>query len=91
MEAGKLEVNCELEVSQKLKRETISRSKVMPPMPNAAEKVKDSETKMGPLNLVIKRFLVISAKSSFYKTKNPGFPGLTKLKNLTTNEESAYP
>ena len=47
MEAGKLEVNCELEVSQKLKRETISRSKVMPPMPNAAEKVKDSETKMG--------------------------------------------
>lgn len=37
MEAETLEVNCELEVSQKLKRETISRSKVMPPMPNAAE------------------------------------------------------
>ena len=59
-------------------------------MPNAAEKVKDSQTKMGPLNLVIKRFLVVSAKSSFYKTKNPGFPGLTKLENLTT-EEPAYP
>lgn len=85
-----MEVHCELEVSTEAKRETISRSKVMPPMPNAAEKVKDSEMKMGPLNLVIKRFLVISAKSSFSKTKNPGFPGLTKLKNLTT-EESAYP
>lgn len=42
-------------------------------MPNAAEKVKDSQTKMGPLNLVIKRFLVVSAKSSFYKTKESRF------------------
>lgn len=90
MQAKKLKVNCELEVSQKLKRETTSRSKVMPPMQNAAENVKDSQMKMGPFNLVIKRFLVVSAKSSFYKRKNPGFPGLTKLQNLTA-EEPAYP
>ena len=55
-----MEVNCEPEMSQKLKK-TISRSKVVPPMPNAAEKVKDSETKMQPLNLVIKKFLLGSS------------------------------
>lgn len=50
-----------------LNRETISRRKAVTPMPSAAEKVKDGETKMCPLNLVAKRLLVMSAKSSFYK------------------------
>lgn len=35
-------------------------------MPNAAEKVKDDETKMCPLDFVI-NMLLISAKTSFYK------------------------
>lgn len=45
----------EPEPSQKPKRETISISKVEPPVPNAAGKVKEDETKMCPLDLVVKR------------------------------------
>ena len=47
-------------------KKTISRSEAVLPIPNVAEKVKDDETKMRPLDFVI-NMLLISAENSFYE------------------------
>lgn len=52
--------------------------------------VKDSADEDGTIELAKEEVFGGLAKSSFYKRKNPGFPGLIKLENLAT-EEPAYP